>query len=106
VASALCAPEMSSSDSEAETLERNSPSGLLESAFDGVSFFTSARYVFASVVSPDLMADIRPESALSKEFPLLDEVLDVEDVDDAESSVKRVLLLCKLEISMNDDPFL
>jgi hypothetical protein len=52
------------------------------------------------------MADIRPESALSKEFPLLDEVLDVEDVDDAESSVKRVLLLCKLEISMNDDPFL
>jgi len=59
---------MLSLDNAVETLERNSPRGLFESAFDGVSFSTSARYFFASVASPDLMADIRLESALSNGF--------------------------------------
>jgi hypothetical protein len=50
-----------------ETLERNSPSGLLESELEEESFSTSARYFFAPEVSPDLIEDIRLESALSKE---------------------------------------
>jgi hypothetical protein len=91
---------MSSLESAVETLEMNSPSGLLESAFDGVSFSNCARYDFASVVLPDLMEDIRPVSALSKEL-LLEEALEVEDVDDAVSSVNRELLFCKLEININ-----
>jgi hypothetical protein len=45
------------------------------------------------------MADIRLLSALSN-FPLPEELV-VEDVDDAESSAKSVLLDCKLEICMN-----
>ena len=93
------------SESAVETLERNSLSGLLESAFEGASFSTSARYLLASMESPDLMADIRLVSALSKEFPLLPEELDVDDVEDAASSVKRLEVLCRLEISMNSDPF-
>jgi hypothetical protein len=40
VVSALCAPAMLLSDRAVETLERNSPIGLLESAFDGESFST------------------------------------------------------------------
>jgi hypothetical protein len=68
VVSALCAPEMSSLERAVETLERNSPSGLLESAFEGDSFSTSARYFLASVVSPDLIEDIRPDNAVSKDF--------------------------------------
>jgi hypothetical protein len=44
------------------------------------------------------------ESALSKELLLLEE-LEMDDVEDAESSVKRELVLCRLEISMNSDPF-
>jgi hypothetical protein len=105
VLSALCAPEMSSLDSALETLERNSPSGLLESAFDGVSFSTSARYVFASVVSPDLMEDIRLESALSKESALLVVELEVEEAEAAAISEKRVLVLSELEINMEVNPF-
>jgi hypothetical protein len=51
------------------------------------------------------MSDIRLESALSKEFVLL-EVLEVDDVEVFASSLKRdVLLLDKLEISMNRNPF-
>jgi hypothetical protein len=92
---------MSSLESAEETLEMNLPSGLLESAFDGVSFSNWERYDFASVVSPDLMADIRPESALSKELVLLEEELEVEDVDDAVSSVNTELLFCRLEININ-----
>ena len=103
--SALWAPAMLLSPSAVETLERNSPSGLLESAFAGDSFSTWARYVFASLVSPDLIAEIRLVSALSKAFVLLLEELETEDVEDAESSEKRELLLCKLEISMNRNPF-
>ena len=103
--SALCAPAMLLSESAVETLERNSPSGLFESAFEGASFSTSARYVLASVESPDLMADIRLVSALSNEFALLPEELEVDDVEDEASSVKRLDVLCKLEISMNCDPF-
>jgi hypothetical protein len=104
VVNALCAPAMLLSDSAVETLERNSPSGLLESAFEGASFSTSARYFLASVESPDLMADIRLVSAPSNEFPLLAEELEVDEVEDAASSEKRELL-CKLEISMIIDPF-
>jgi len=40
------------------------------------------------------MADIR-----------LVEELDVDEVEDVASSEKRELVLCKLEISMNDGPF-
>ena len=98
VVNALCAPEMLSLESAVETLERNSPSGLLESAFDELSFSTSARYFLASVVSPDLMEDIRPESALSKELLLLLEELEADDVD---SSDNRELVLCNAEIDMN-----
>jgi hypothetical protein len=102
VVRAFCAPEMSSLERAVETLERNVPSALSESAFDGVNFSTSANFVFASAVSPDLMEDIRPESALSKLFCELLEVLETED---AESSERRELVLCTLEISMNSDPF-
>lgn len=103
--SALCAPAMLLSESAVETLDRNSLIGLLESVFEGDSFSTSARYFFALVESPDLIEDIRPESALSKELPLLlllEEVLEVED----ELSSENRELVCKLEICMNVDPFL
>jgi len=89
------------SESAVETLDRNSLSGLVESEFAGDSFSTSVRYFFASVESPDLIADIKLDSALSKELPLLEDVLDVEDVL---SSANRELV-CKLEINMNDYPF-
>jgi hypothetical protein len=52
-----------------------------------------------------LIADIRLENALSKEFPLLLEELEVDDVEAAASSVKRLAVLCKLEISMKVNPF-
>jgi len=102
VVSALCAPAMLSLESAVETLARNSPSGLLESAFEGASFSTSARYFLASVVSPDLMEDIRLESAPSKEFWLLLEEL---ETDDVASSEKRELVLCNAEIDMNEYSF-
>jgi hypothetical protein len=105
VVNALCAPLMLLSESAVETLERNSPNGLLESAFDGVSFSASARYFFASVVSPDLMADSRLESALLKLFCVLLVELVADEAEDAASSVKRVVLLCKAEMDMKDDPF-
>jgi hypothetical protein len=50
------------------------------------------------------MADIRLVSAPSNVFVLLDE-LEVDDVEDAESSVKRLEVLCTLEISMDHNPF-
>ena len=43
VVRAVCALDMSFEDRAEETLVMNSPSGLLESALDGVSFSTSAR---------------------------------------------------------------
>jgi hypothetical protein len=92
------------SESAVVTLERNSPSGLLESMFEGDSFSTWARSFFAAAVSPDLMSDIRLVSALSKEFPLLLLELVVDDVEDVASSVKSELVLCKLEICMNCPP--
>ena len=58
-----CAAEMSLESAEL-TLERDVPSGLLESAFAGLSFCTSLKYFWASVVSPDLIADIRFVSAV------------------------------------------
>jgi len=71
----------------------------------GGQFFHLGQVLLGIVESPDLMADIRLVSALSKEFPLLPEELDVDDVEDAASSVKRLEVLCRLEISMNSDPF-
>lgn len=96
---------MLSSESAVETLERNSPSGLFESVFEGSSFSASARYFLAFEVSPDLMADIRLESALSNEFVLLLEELEVDDVEEEASAVKRLEVLCELEISMTCNPF-
>jgi hypothetical protein len=93
------------SESAVETLERNSPSGLLESIFEGASFSTWARSFFAAAVLPDLISDIRLENALSNELWLLLEELEVDDVEDAESSESREVALCKLEISMNCHPF-
>jgi hypothetical protein len=53
------------------------------------------------------MADIRLLSALSKEFPLelLEEEVEAVDVAE-ESSVKRLEVLCRLEIDIEGDPFL
>jgi hypothetical protein len=90
------------SESAVETLERNSPSGLLEAIFVGASFSTSARSFFAAAESPDLRSDIRLENALSKVFLLLLEEL---EVDDVASSVRRLEVLCRLEISMKVNPF-
>ena len=58
------------SESAVETLARNSLIGLFEFVVDeeGFNFSTSARYFLASVVSPDLMEENRPESALSSEL--------------------------------------
>jgi hypothetical protein len=96
---------MLSSESAVETLVRNSPSGLFESIFPEDSFSTWAMYFLASAVSPDLMADIKFVSALSKEFPLLLFELEVDDVEDVVSSERRELVLCKLEIFMKGNPF-
>ena len=89
--SAVCAELMSPEESALLTLVRNSPRGLLESAFDGVSFSTCARYVLAAVVSPDLMAVLRLVNAESNEFWLLDEL--VAEVEDVVSSARRALVL-------------
>ena len=89
------------SESAVETLERNSPSGLLESIFEGASFSTWARSFFAAVELPDLISDIRLENALWNELWLLLEELEVDDVEDAVSSVKREVALCNAEIDMN-----
>ena len=75
------------SESAVETLDKNSPSGLLESALAGVIFSTSDKYFSAELLSPDLIADIRSLSKVSKLLPLLDELPDVDkdaevDVDD------------------------
>jgi hypothetical protein len=80
------------SESAVETLERNSPSGLLAFASDGANFSTCAKYFSALALSPDLMEDIRPESALLKALCLPLEELDADDVEDAASSVKSELL--------------
>ncbi len=105
--SALCAPAMLLSESAVDTLDRNSLIGLLESEvdeiFELVRFSTSARYFLASLVSPDLIEENRPVSALSSEVWLLVEELDVED---AESSVKREELLWIAVIDMDWNPFL
>jgi hypothetical protein len=50
------------------------------------------------------MAAIRLVSALSNEFPLLADELEVDEVEDVASSEKSELL-CKPEISMKIDPF-
>jgi hypothetical protein len=91
-----------------ETLDRNSPSGLLESALDGVIFSTSDRYFSASVLLPDWMAEIKLFSALSNAFPVLDVELEVELEDAAEevSSESIELAFCKLEINIECVPFL
>jgi hypothetical protein len=96
---------MLSSESAVETLLRNSPSGLFESIFPEDKFSTWDRYFLALAVSPDLTADIRLVSALSKELPLLFVELAVDDVDDVVSSERRELVLCKLEIFMKRNPF-
>ncbi|MGA2570701.1 MAG: hypothetical protein ABSF23_09290 [Terracidiphilus sp.] len=83
VVSALCADEMSLSASAVETEEMNCPIGLLASAFAGVSFSNWARYVFAELVSPDLIAAIRLESAESKAFLLVEEAPETDVVEDS-----------------------
>jgi hypothetical protein len=102
VLSAVCAAEMSSSFKALETLEMNSPNGLLESALEGVSFFTSDRYFSASAVSPDLMAEIRLLRALPNASSVLDveEELEVEEVAEEVSSESIVLTSCTLDINM------
>ena len=92
------------SESAVETLVRNSPIGLFESIFPAESFSTCPRYFLASAVSPDLIADNRLVNALSKEFALPVE-LEADDVEEVESSESRELVLCKLEIDMNSNPF-
>jgi hypothetical protein len=80
---------MSLSESEVETLERNSPNGLFESALEGASFWTLARSVLALEVSPDLMSAMRLLRALLNEFCL---VLEVLEVDALAISLRRLLL--------------
>ena len=101
VVSALCAELMSLSESAVLTLERNFPSGLPESAFEGESDCTWARYFSALLVSPDLMADSRLLSAVSKLLLLLEELL-VED--ELESEVSREILLCRVEMFIECRP--
>jgi hypothetical protein len=48
-----------------------------------------------------LISDIRLENALWNELWLLLEELEVDDVEDAVSSVKREVALCNAEIDMN-----
>jgi hypothetical protein len=90
VVSADCAAEMSPSANAVETLARNCPIGLFESALAGVSCSTCARYFCASVVSPDWIAEMRLASAASKGFLLVE--ADVEETDDEVSSVIKELL--------------
>jgi hypothetical protein len=104
VVSAVCAPEILLLESEEETLERNSPSGLLELTLEGRDSSTWLRYCCASVVFPELMAEMRLESAVSNELWLLEE-LDVEEVEDALRLEIRELALCKLVMDMNGYPF-
>jgi len=104
VVSAVCAAEMSLLERADETLVRNLPRGLLESALEGLSFCTSARYFAASLVSPDLMEDMRPLRAVSKAL-LFVEALETEDEDEAVSCDRRELEFCKLEINMAVLPF-
>lgn len=106
VVNAVCAAEISLLESAVETLDRNWPTGLLESAPAGANFSAWARYVFAAVVFPELMAAISSANVLSNEFPLLLEVLEAEEAEDAASSARRELPLCTLEIRlMNQCPF-
>ena len=101
------------SESAVDTLARNSLIGLLELLLDEVlellvelvSCSTWARYVLASAVSPDLIEANRPVSAVSSElWPLLD-VLEVDDVEEAESSAKSEEVLSRAEIDMASNPF-
>ncbi len=93
-----------------DPLDRNSLIGLLElvvdEAFELVSFSTWAKYFLASLVLPDLIEENRPVSAVSSGFLLLVEELEVDEVEDAESSEKRVELLCIAEIDMAWNPLL
>lgn len=66
---------------------------------DEVSFSTCVRSFLALAVSPFLMSFMRLLRALSSEFCLLLVELLVDEVEDDESSVKR-LLLCKAEMDM------
>jgi hypothetical protein len=79
------------SESAVDTLDRNSLIGLfvlvVDEVLELVSLSTSARYFLASLVSPDLMEENRPVSALFSEFLLLLEELEADEA--AESSVKR-----------------
>lgn len=104
VVSAVCAAEMSPLESAEETLVRNSPSGLLESALAGVSFSTSARYFSASLVLPDLIDDMRPERAVSNGF-LRVAVAEVDEVDVVDSWDNRELEMLEPEIIMAVVPF-
>jgi hypothetical protein len=104
---------MLSSESAVDTLDRNSLIGSFELVVDEasellveeVSCSTSARYFLAALVSPDLIEENRPVSALSSELWLLVEELDVDDVEDAVSSVKSEELLCIAESDMGCYPF-
>jgi len=71
---------------------------VLEELLDAVRLSTWARYFFASLVSPDLIDENRPVSAVSRELWLLEE-LEVEEADSVDSSEKRELVLCRLETS-------
>lgn len=99
VVRAVCAAEMSPLESADETLPRNCPSGLLESALEGWSCSTFARYFSALAVSPDWIEEMRSESAFPKAFPDCDEEAVREAVEELERLVKSVTL-CKLEIDM------
>jgi hypothetical protein len=102
------------SESAVDTLDRNSLIGLFEFVADEVfeplveevSFSTTAKYFLASLVSPDLIEENRLVSALSSELLLLFEEFDVDDAEDAESSVKSEELLCIAEIDMACNPLL
>ena len=98
------------SESAVDTLARNSLMGLFEpevvEVFELVSFSTSAKYFLASLVSPDLIEENSPVSALFSGLWLLLDALEVAVVEDAESAVNRELLLCKAEIDMDCNPFL
>lgn len=92
VESAFCAPEMLLFERSVDTFDKNFPSGLLGSAFEGASCCTWLKYFSASVVSPDLIADIRLDSAAPNVFCEL-EVLEAWVVEDEDRAVKSVLVL-------------
>ena len=75
------------------TLERNLPNGLSESALVGSSCWTWARYFSAPLVSPDLMADTRPESAVPNELLDLDDALVSDALEELERPDKSETLL-------------